>query len=213
MGQKSHPKGFRLAIDKSNDGWLSKWYDDKDKRKCAKWIFEDDLIRKNLMKKLRSASVSKILIERASGRIRITIYTARPGIVIGRRGQDLDVLKVDLEKITGQEIILDIQEEKKPDIVAQIVSENIALQLERRISFRRAMKKAIQTAISLGAEGIKVQCSGRLGGAEIARSERQHWGRVPLQTLREKIDYGFSEAHTIYGIIGVKVWICRKKEA
>ncbi|OIO60712.1 MAG: 30S ribosomal protein S3 [Verrucomicrobia bacterium CG_4_10_14_3_um_filter_43_23] len=212
MGQKEHPICFRLPVEKS-EGWLSKWYDDKNKRKCAQWIYEDDLIRKTLSKKLRYASVAKIVIERASGRIRITIVTARPGVVIGRRGQELEGLKSQLEKITGQEIILDIQEEKKPDIVAQIVAESIALQLERRISFRRAMKKAIQTASSLGVDGIKVQCAGRLGGAEIARTERQHWGRVPLQTIREKIDYGFSEAHTIYGLIGVKVWICKRKEA
>jgi small subunit ribosomal protein S3 len=156
------------------------------------------------------ASVPRIFIERASNRVRVKIFTARPGIVIGRKGTEIDGIKLELAKITGKEILLDIQEVKKPEIEAQLVAENVALQLERRISFRRAMKKSMQMAMSLGAEGIKLQCSGRLGGSEIARRELQRIGRVPLHTLRENIDYGFAEAKTVYGKIGVKCWICKK---
>ena len=172
------------------------------------YVKEDHLIRTFLEKKLRYASVPRIFIERASGRIRVKIYTARPGIVIGRKGQELDKLKTELNKKVGKDVMLDIQEVKRPDLSAQLVAENVALQLERRIAFRRAMKRAVQTTTSLGAEGIRIQCSGRLGGADIARTEQQRSGKVPLQTLRANINYGFSEASTVYGIIGVKCWIC-----
>jgi small subunit ribosomal protein S3 len=163
------------------------------------------------MEKLKLASVPRIFIERASNRVRVKIYTARPGVVIGRKGQEVEKIKDDLAKLTGKEILLDIQEVKKPEIEAQLVAENVALQLERRIAFRRAMKKAVEMSMALGAEGIRIQCSGRLGGADIARREWQRKGRVPLHTLREHIDYGFSEAQTVYGKIGVKCWICKKE--
>jgi small subunit ribosomal protein S3 len=162
-----------------------------------------------MKRKLESAAVPKIQIERAANRCRVTIYTARPGVVIGRKGAEIDKLKEDLSKMTGKEIYVDIQEIKEPDLDAQLVSENVALQLERRISFRRAMKKAVQTAMDKGAEGIKIRCAGRLGGAELARCESYHEGRVPLHTLRARIEYGFAEAHTVYGKLGIKCWICR----
>ncbi len=169
------------------------------------------MIRTMLMDKLKQASVPRIFIERASNRVRVKIFTARPGIVIGRKGQEVENIKTQLAKLTGREILLDIQEVKKPEIEAQLVAENVALQLERRIAFRRAMKKAVELAMSLGADGIRIQCSGRLGGTDIARREWQRKGRVPLHTLRENIDYGFSEAQTVYGKIGVKCWICKKE--
>jgi small subunit ribosomal protein S3 len=169
------------------------------------------MIRDKLMEKLKQASVPRIFIERASNRVRVKIYTARPGVVIGRKGQEVDNIKAQLAKLTGKEILLDIQEVKKPEIEAQLVAENVALQLERRIAFRRAMKKAVELAMTLGAEGIRIQCSGRLGGSDIARREWQRKGRVPLHTLRENIDYGFTEANTVYGKIGVKCWICKKE--
>jgi small subunit ribosomal protein S3 len=162
------------------------------------------------MGKLKQAAVPRIFIERAGNRVRVKIFTARPGVVIGRKGAEVENIKAELAKLTGKDVLLDIQEVKKPEIEAQLVSENIALQLERRVAFRRAMKKAVEMAMNLGAEGIRIQCSGRLGGAEIARREWQRKGRVPLHTLRENIDYGFSEAHTVYGKIGVKCWICKK---
>ena len=203
MGQKTHPIGFRLAVTKD---WDSRWY--ANKQDFPVYVKEDYLIRTFLEKKLRYASVPRIFIERASGRIRVKIYTARPGIVIGRKGQELDKLKTELNKKVGKDVMLDIQEVKRPDLSAQLVAENVALQLERRIAFRRAMKRAVQTTTSLGAEGIRIQCSGRLGGADIARTEQQRSGKVPLQTLRANINYGFCEASTVYGIIGVKCWIC-----
>lgn len=206
MGQKTHPIGFRLAVRRN---WQSRWY--ANKKEFGKLLYEDYIIRERLMEKLKMASVPRIFIERASNRVRVKIFTARPGIVIGRKGQEIDKIKEELAKITGKEILLDIQEVKKPEIEAQLVAENVALQLERRISFRRAMKKAVQMAMSLGAEGIKIQVAGRLGGADIARTEVQRQGRVPLHTLRETIDYGFAEAQTVYGKIGVKCWICRKE--
>jgi small subunit ribosomal protein S3 len=196
MGQKTNPIGFRLAV---NHDWQSRWF--ASKKEFPKLLLEDQLIRTTLMEKL----------ERASNRVRVKIYTARPGIVIGRKGQEVENIKAQLVKLTGKEILLDIQEVKKPEIEAQLVAENVALQLERRITFRRAMKKAVEMAMALGAEGIKIQCSGRLGGADIARREWQRKGRVPLHTLREAIDYGFSEALTVYGKIGVKCWICKKE--
>jgi small subunit ribosomal protein S3 len=207
MGQKVHPTGFRLALSRD---WDSRWY--ASKRDFPAYIREDHTIRSFLTKKLRYASVPRIFIERASGRIRVKIFTARPGVVIGRKGQELDKLKEELNRKVGKDIMLDIQEVKRPDLSAQLVAENVALQLERRIAFRRAMKRAVQTTMAMGADGIRIQCSGRLGGADIARTEQQRQGRVPLQTLRASIDYGFSEASTVYGIIGVKCWLCLPDE-
>lgn len=207
MGQKVNPIGFRIGVQKETD---SRWF--AKKRNYSKLLVEDELIRRFLEKKLRYASIARITIERAGSRIRIRIYTARPPVIIGRKGQELDKLKDEIQKLTKNEILLDIQEIKKPDLVAQLIAENVALQLERRISFRRAMKKSVQTAMSLGAEGIRIQCSGRLGGAEIARTEKQYEGKVPLHTLRTNIDYGFKEAKTLYGKIGVKCWLCLKDE-
>ena len=204
MGQKTNPVGLRIAVTKD---WRSKWYSDK--KDFGKLLAEDREIRALLKKKLESASVPKILIERAANRCRITIHTARPGVVIGRKGAEIDKLKEELSKLTGKEIYVDILEIKQPETDAQLVAENVALQLERRVSFRRAMKKALQTAKDFGAEGIKIRCAGRLGGAELARVEQYHWGRVPLHTLRANIDYGFAEAHTVYGKLGVKCWICK----
>ena len=204
MGQKTNPIGFRIPV---NREWRSKWY--APKRQFGALVVEDQLIRSILKRKLESASVPKIQIERHANRCRVTIYTARPGVVIGRKGSEIDKLKEDLSKITGKEIYVDIQEVKTPELDAQLVAENVAMQLERRISFRRAMKKAVQMAMDLGAEGIKIRCGGRLGGAELARVEVYHEGRVPLHTLRANIDYGFAEAATMYGKLGVKCWICK----
>jgi small subunit ribosomal protein S3 len=203
MGQKTNPIGLRIAVNKD---WRSKWY--AEKKEFGKLLAEDRKIRDILKKKLESASVPKILIERAATRCRITIYTARPGVVIGRKGAEIDKIKEELSRMTGKEIYVDIVEVKKPELDAQLVAENVALQLERRISFRRAMKKAVQTAMDFGAEGIKIRCAGRLGGAELARVETYHQGRVPLHTLRANIDYGFAEALTVYGKLGIKCWIC-----
>jgi len=204
MGQKTNPIGLRLAVNKD---WRSKWY--AGKKEFGTLLAEDRQIRELLKKKLETASVPKILIERAASRCRITILTARPGVVIGRKGSEIDKLKEDLSKMTGKEVYVDIVEIKSPEIDAQLVAENVALQLERRVSFRRAMKKVLQTARDFGADGIKIRCAGRLGGSEIARVEKYHWGRVPLHTLRANIDYGFSEANTMYGKIGIKCWICK----
>jgi small subunit ribosomal protein S3 len=203
MGQKTNPIGLRIALNKD---WRSKWY--ADKKEFGKLLAEDERIRGLLKKKLESASVPRIQIERAATRCRITIHTARPGVVIGRKGAEIDKIKEELSRLTGKEIYVEIVEVKKPEIDAQLVAENIALQLERRISFRRAMKKAVQTAMDFGAEGIKIRCCGRLGGAELARTESYHQGRVPLHTLRANIDYGFAEARTVYGKLGIKCWIC-----
>ena len=204
MGQKTNPIGLRIAV---NRDWRSKWY--AEKKEFGKLLSEDRKTRDVLKKKLESASVPKILIERAATRCRITILTARPGVVIGRKGAEIDKLKEELSKMTGKEIYVDIMEIKQPETDAQLVAENVALQLERRVSFRRAMKKALQTAMDFGAEGIKIRCAGRLGGAELARVEMYHEGRVPLHTLRANIDYGFAEANTVYGKLGVKCWICK----
>jgi len=204
MGQKTNPVGLRVAV---NRDWRSKWY--AGKKEFGTLLSEDRQIRELLKKKLESASVPRILIERAASRCRITILTARPGVVIGRKGAEIDKIKEELSKMTGKEIYVDIIEVKQPEIDAQLVAENVALQLERRVSFRRAMKKALQTARDFGAEGIKIRCAGRLGGAELARVEMYHWGRVPLHTLRANIDYGFAEANTLYGKLGVKCWICK----
>lgn len=207
MGQKTNPTGFRVAV---NRDWRSKWYSDK--KEFGRLLTEDHLIRSILKKKLEAASVPKILIERAATRCRVTILTARPGVVIGRKGSEIDKLKEELSKMTGKEIYIDILEVKPAELDAQLVAENVALQLERRVSFRRAMKKAVQAAKENGAQGIKIRCAGRLGGAELARVETYHEGSVPLHTLRANIDYGFAEAKTVYGVLGVKCWICKPEE-
>lgn len=207
MGQKVHPNGFRLAVTRN---WDSRWY--ASKKDFPVFVKEDHTIREFLSEKLRYASVPRIFIERASGRIRVKVFTARPGVVIGRKGTELDKLKESLNKVIKKDIMLDIQEVKRPELSAQLVAEGVALQLERRIAFRRAMKRAVQTTMAMGADGIRVQCSGRLAGADIARTEQQRMGKVPLQTLRAQISYGFSEASTVYGIIGVKCWICIPEE-
>ncbi|MCG1011452.1 30S ribosomal protein S3 [Tepidanaerobacter sp. GT38] len=201
MGQKIHPHGLRVGIIKD---WDSRWYAEKD---FADYLLEDFKIRQYIKKALYTAGVSRIEIERAAKRIKVTINTAKPGMVIGKGGSGVDELKTELEKMTDKQVSINVVEIKNPDIDAQLVAENIASQLERRISFRRAMKQAITRAMRSGAKGIKTMVSGRLGGAEIARSEMYHEGTIPLQTLRADIDYGFAEAHTTYGRIGVKVWI------
>ncbi len=207
MGQKVHPIGFRLGISK---GWDSRWYSDK---KYAEFVHEDLKLRNFLKKRLYHAGISKIEIERTSNNVRVIIRTARPGIVIGKRGSEIDIMKKQLVKLTGKEVDLDIVEVRKPDIDAQLLAENVALQLERRVSFRRAMKKAVTSSLRMGAKGIKIMCAGRLGGAEIARSEWYREGRVPLHTLRADIDYGQAEAKTTYGIIGGKVLIYKGEVA
>ena len=206
MGQKTNPIGFRLPVRRN---WESRWY--AGKKDFPALLKEDFVIRRMLREKLKAAAVPRIFIERASNRIRVKIFTARPGVVIGKKGQELDKIREELQKVTGKEVLLDIHEVKKPDLVAYIVAEGIALQLERRISFRRAMKKAVQSALALGADGIRLRVSGRLGGAEIARTETILVGSVPLHTLRANVDYGFTEAHTLAGKIGVKCWICTKE--
>jgi small subunit ribosomal protein S3 len=201
LGQKVHPIGFRLGV---NRNWDSRWFSEKE---YSLFVLEDHKIRKFLKKRLVQAGVSKVEIERASHKIRLMIHTARPGLVIGKKGVEIENLKRELEKEINREIIIDIQEVRKPEVDAQLVAENIALQLVRRVSFRRAMKKSVTSALRFGAQGIKVSCSGRLGGAEMARREWYRKGRVPLHTLRADIDYGFAEAFTTYGVIGVKVTI------
>ncbi|MEN8258221.1 MAG: 30S ribosomal protein S3 [Thermodesulfobacteriota bacterium] len=201
MGQKVNPIGLRLGITRS---WESNWYADKD---YAKYLIEDQKIRKFLKKRLYHAGVSKIHISRTGDKVRIKIYTARPGIVIGKKGIEIESVKKDLDRLVQRKVMVDIQEVRRPEADAQLVAENVAMQLERRIAFRRAMKKAVNIGLKFGAKGIKIACSGRLGGAEMARREWTREGRVPLHTLRADIDYGFAEAATTYGIIGVKVWI------
>jgi len=203
MGQKTHPIGFRLGVIRP---WLSRWYSKKD---YARWLHEDIEFRKLIKERLASMGVSKIEIERAASKVKINIHTSRPGLVIGKKGSGIDVLKAELQKRTQNEVFLNIQEVRKAETDAQLVAENIALQLERRVAYRRAMKKAVQTAQKFGAKGIKVMSAGRLAGSEIARTEWYREGRVPLHTLRSDIDYGLAEAHTTYGLIGVKVWIYR----
>ena len=203
MGQKVNPNGLRLGINKT---WSSRWYSKTD---YAKLLHEDLKIRKYIQEKLASASISKVIIERAAKKLRITIYSSRPGIIIGKKGADIESLKNKLSEMSKLEIYLDIKEVRKPEVEAKLVAENIATQLEKRISFRRAMKKAVQSSMRLGAKGVKVVCSGRLGGAEIARTEKYHLGSVPLHTLRSDIDYATAEAETTYGICGIKVWINR----
>ncbi|NDV62649.1 30S ribosomal protein S3 [Puniceicoccales bacterium CK1056] len=207
MGQKVNPIGFRLSVRRD---WQSRWFSNK--KEFGANLKEDYEIRSFLEEKFRYAAVPRIMIERAGNRVRIKVYTARPGIVIGRKGAELEKIKESLGKLIKKDVILDIQEVKKPDMVAKLVAESVALQLERRISFRRAMKKAVQSTMSIGAKGIRLQVSGRLGGADIARTESARSGSVPLHTLRANIDYGFSEARTVYGKIGVKCWICLDDE-
>jgi small subunit ribosomal protein S3 len=201
LGQKVNPIGMRLGIVKT---WDSRWYADK---KYAEYIRTDFNLRKFIKKKLFHAGIAKIEIERSAKRIRLRIHTARPGIVIGKKGSEIERLKQEIEKKVSQEVMIDIQEVRKPEIDAQLVAENVAMQIERRVAFRRAMKRGVTSAIRFGAQGIKIMCAGRLGGAEMARSEWYREGRVPLHTLRADIDYGFTEARTTYGIIGVKVYI------
>ena len=201
MGQKTHPIGFRLGVIRT---WSSKWYEEK---QYAKWLHEDIALKRFIKEKLAHAGVSAVEVERAANKAKINISTARPGIVIGKRGAGIEALKKEIQKLTDNEVFLNIQEVRKAEINAQLVAENIATQLERRIAFRRAMKKAVQTAMKFGAKGIKVHCGGRLGGAEMARREWYREGRVPLHTLRADVDYGFAEAKTTYGIIGIKCWI------
>ena len=201
MGQKINPIGLRLGIVKT---WESRWYADKD---YAAYILEDFKIRKFIKKKLYHAGVSRIEIERSSKRIRLRIYTSRPGIVIGKKGAEISLLKAEIEKMVAHEVMIDIQEVRKPEVDAQLVAENVALQIERRVAFRRAMKRGVSSAMRFGALGIKIICAGRLGGAEMARTEWYREGRVPLHTLRADIDYGFAEANTTYGLIGIKVFI------
>ena len=201
MGQKVHPYGFRLGYNKN---WLSRWYS---KKEYPAFVLQDDQIRKYVKKKLYQAGISRLEIERAGGKIRLIIHTARPGIVIGRKGVEIEKLREDLRSKFQNEFTIEVNEIRRPEIEAQLVAENIAQQLERRIAFRRAMKRTVGLARKFGAEGIKVACAGRLAGAEIARGEWYRDGRVPLHTLRADIDYGFAEAVTTYGVIGVKVWI------
>jgi small subunit ribosomal protein S3 len=201
LGQKVNPIGLRLGIVKT---WDSRWYAGKD---YAGYILADHQIRKFIKKKLFHAGISRIEIERSARRVRLRIFTARPGIVIGKKGSEIELLKKELEKLISQEVLIDIQEVRKPEIDAQLVAENVALQIERRVAFRRAMKRGVSSAMRFGAQGIKIICSGRLGGAEMARTEWYREGRVPLHTLRADINYGFAEAHTTYGIVGIKVFI------
>jgi len=207
LGQKVNPIGFRLALNKD---WRSRWF--ADKRSFGKLLREDIEIRERVSDQLKDAAVSDIYIERYANRIRITIKTARPGLVIGRKGEDIDKLREGLAALTGKEIYVEIAEVKKPDLDAQLVAENVAMQLERRVSHRRAMKRALQMAMDNGALGIKVLVGGRLNGAEIARSECYKEGKIPLHTMRANIDYGTTEANTVAGIIGIKVWICKEAE-
>ena len=202
MGQKTHPHGIRVGIIKD---WDSKWY--ADKKQFGDNLVEDDKIRKYIKKKLYVAGVSKINIERTAGKVKVKVNTAKPGLVIGKGGNLVDVLRKELEKMTGKEVFIDITEVKNPEVDAQLVAENIAGQIEKRVAYRRAMKQAMSRAMKSGAKGIKTTVSGRLNGAEIARAEHYHEGTIPLQTLRADIDYGFYEADTTYGKIGVKVWI------
>ena len=201
MGQKVKPIGLRLGINRT---WDSRWFAEKN---YSDLLHKDLNVRKYLMEKLKAAAVSKVVIERPAGRARVSIYSGRPGIIIGKKGQDIEKLKDELSKKLGMEVSLNIMEIRKPEIDAKLVAENIAQQLERRVAFRRAMKRSVQSAMRLGASGVRINCAGRLGGAEIARTEWYREGRVPLHTLRADVDYGEAEANTTYGICGIKVWI------
>jgi len=202
LGQKVHPYSFRLGYIRD---WNSRWF--ARKKDFGRLLVEDAKIRAHIKKNLMQAAVAKIEIERASNRVRIIIHSGRPGVIIGRKGAEIDRLRDDLRGIVDKELQIDIKEVKEPAISAQLVAENIAFQMEKRVGFRRSMKKAVQQAMTAGAQGVKIRCAGRLDGAEIARSEKYMEGKVPLQTIKADIDYGFSEAHTVYGLIGVKVWI------
>jgi small subunit ribosomal protein S3 len=201
LGQKVNPISLRLGIVKT---WESRWFAGK---KYSDYIFEDYQIRKFIKEKLPHAGVAKIEIERSTRRVRLRIFTARPGIVIGKKGSEIEKLKKQLEGRVSQEVLIDIQEVRKPEVDAQLVAENVAMQIERRVAFRRAMKRGVSSAMRFGAQGVKIICSGRLGGAEMARTEWYREGRVPLHTLRADIDYGITEAHTTYGIVGIKVFV------
>src|ERR1700743_815298 len=201
MGQKVHPYGFRLGVTKT---WRSRWFAKAD---YAKLLHEDLELKESLLKRLKAAGVSSVEVDRPGNKLRITIHTSRPGIIIGRKGAEIEKLKGDLAKKTNREVFIDIQEVHKPELDAQLVSESIALQLEKRVAFRRAMRKAVDSALRFGCKGIKVRVSGRLNGAEIARSEWYLQGQLPFHTLRADIEYGFTEAHTTYGVIGVKAWL------
>lgn len=202
MGQKTHPYGLRLGV---IDDWQSKWYAKDDK--FADFLYEDIVLRRYLMKRFEHASLAKVGIERTVKKVNVNLFTARPGVVIGKKGEELDRLKSELQYLTGKEIYISVHEIKRPEADAKLVAENIARQLEKRVSFRRAMKRAMQSAMRMGVEGVKIQCGGRLGGAEIARVEKYAEGRVPLHTLRADIDYATATAKTVYGSVGIKVWI------
>lgn len=205
MGQKVNPVGFRLAV---NREWRSRWF--ASPKELPDFLHSDLKIRQYVKEKLKLAAVSKVVIERAWNSIRVTIFTARPGIVIGRKGAEIEKMTEEIGKMSGgKSVKIDIQEIKTPELDAQLVAENVALQIERRISFRRAMKKSIQQTMEFGAQGVKLRCAGRLGGAEISRAEWYREGKIPLHTLRTPIDYGFAEANTVYGKIGVKCWLCK----
>ena len=201
MGQKTHPYGFRLGVVKT---WTSKWYEDK---QYAKWLHEDLKIRSYVKSKLFATGISRVEIERAANKVKVSVHTAKPGVIIGKQGQGVESLRDELQKLTSSNVLLNIVEVRKAELDAQLVAENVAQQLVRRVSFRRAMKKAVSTTMRFGAKGIRINAAGRLGGAEMSRREWYLEGRVPLHTLRAEIDYGFAEAHTTYGAIGVKVWI------
>ena len=201
MGQKVKPIGLRVGINRT---WDSRWYAD---RNYGELLHKDIELRNHLMERLKQASISRVVIERPAGRARVTIYAGRPGLIIGKKGQDIEKLRVDLTKRVGTDVSLNIVEVRKPEIDAKLIGENIAQQLERRVGFRRAMKRAVQSAIRLGAQGVRINCAGRLGGAEIARTEWYREGRVPLHTLRADVDYGEATAQTTYGAIGIKVWV------
>lgn len=203
MGQKVHPVGFRVGVIRD---WQSKWYAERD---YQRFLHEDIRIRRHLKKKLKDAGVARVTIERAANKAKVYVHAAKPGLIIGKRGSSLDALRNELQKMSKTEVFLNIIEVRKVETDAVLVAENIAAQLEKRVSFRRAMKKAVTQARRSGAEGIKVICSGRLGGAEMGRTERYHEGRVPLHTLRADVDFGLAEAHTTYGVIGVRVWVFR----
>jgi len=203
LGQKTHPYGFRLGVNRT---WKSRWFGKKD---YGDLLHEDLRLKRMLKRRFYHAGISRIETERAANKLTVIIYTSRPGIIIGRKGSEIERLKAELQKATGREVFISIQEVHKPELDSQLVAESIAQQLEKRVAFRRAMRRAVDTALRFGAQGIKVMCSGRLNGAEIARSEWYLHGRLPLHTLRADIDYGFAEAFTTYGVIGVKVWIYR----
>jgi len=201
MGQKTNPVGFRLGINRT---WDSRWFSSKE---YSKWLDEDIKVRSYIKRRLFKAGVARVEIERSGGKALVNIFTARPGMVIGRKGSEVDLLRAELKALCGRDVQINIKDVKKPELNAQLVAEHIAMQLQQRVAFRRAMKKTIQSAMRMGAQGIKVQCAGRLGGSEIARSEGYHEGRVPLHTLRADIDFARSTAHTTFGCVGVKVWI------